>query len=281
LGGAIAALGLAPAGIITRESLVALKARWVSDGEVKAKNAPTASDRRLDVLAGGLAVLEALMELLGFDQLSICDSALREGVLIEMAGNGEAQTSRQATIDRMLAMAALDRRHAAAVATSAAHLLQHAKGPWALDQQRWHDILLSAAELHEVGLSIARTRHAVHGHYLLLHTDMVGFSQNEQRAIALLVRYQRGGVDRKAIMEAGFNASEFLPLLVVLRVAIALNAGRSRVAIRPVKIEANGGELTLHFELGWGSAHPLTRAALYEEGKALEKISYSLAVVDE
>ena len=59
-------------------------------------------------------------------------------------------------------------------------------------------MLARAARLHELGLAIAHSQYHVHGAYVLEHSDIAGFSQQEQQFLAALVRTHRRGIPKSA-----------------------------------------------------------------------------------
>src|SRR3546814_8346115 len=49
-------------------------------------------------------------------------------------------------------------------------------------------MLAWAARIHEIGLAIAHSQHHVHGAYLIEHSDIAGFSRQEQKMLSVLIR---------------------------------------------------------------------------------------------
>ena len=65
---------------------------------------------------------------------------------------------------------------------------------WELNED-WHRELLSwAARVHEVGLDIAHYHYHKHGAYLIEHSDLAGFSRQDQQMLSLLVRGHRRNI---------------------------------------------------------------------------------------
>lgn len=52
-------------------------------------------------------------------------------------------------------------------------------------------LIILGALLHEVGLSISYKGFHRHSAYILQHTNMPGFNQEQQQVLAALVRFQR------------------------------------------------------------------------------------------
>jgi len=71
-------------GAITRAGLDWLQARLVKAGHIQSIDLAGVRENRKPVIAGGLAVLRAVFDLLAIDQLHYIASGLRHGLLIEM-----------------------------------------------------------------------------------------------------------------------------------------------------------------------------------------------------
>jgi exopolyphosphatase/guanosine-5'-triphosphate,3'-diphosphate pyrophosphatase len=138
--------------------------------------------------------------------------------------------------------------------------------------QAWHlqleDRLLLAwaARLHELGLAIAHSQYQVHSAYILEHSDIAGFSQQEQRLLAALVRTHRRRVPKSA-----FDA---LPerLLVparrtaaLLRLAVVLHRSHDAEALPDLRLHADGNALILELPPGWVDERPLLASDLATE----------------
>src|SRR3546814_5759878 len=88
----------------------------------------------------------------------------------------------------------VDGEQAQRVEASALDLFDQVAAGWDLgdDERR---MLAWAARIHEIGLAIAHSQHHVHGAYLIEHSDIAGFSRQEQKMLSVLIRCQR---DRKS-----------------------------------------------------------------------------------
>jgi exopolyphosphatase/guanosine-5'-triphosphate,3'-diphosphate pyrophosphatase len=58
-------------------------------------------------------------------------------------------------------------------------------------------ILADAAILHDVGYHISYDRHHKHSYHLILHSDLLGVTPEEQVLIANVARYHRGDAPKK------------------------------------------------------------------------------------
>src|SRR3546814_11185061 len=58
-----------------------------------------------------------------------------------------------------------------------------------------------AADMHEIGISIAHADYHKHGAYILEHADMPGFSNDDQAVLAMLVLGHQGKIGRPSCRE--------------------------------------------------------------------------------
>jgi len=121
-------------------------------------------------------------------------------------------------------------------------------------------MLSRAASLHELGLAIAHSQYHVHGAYVLEHSDIAGFSQQEQRVLAALVRTHRRGIPKSA-----FDAIPDRLLLrtkrtaALLRLAVLLHRAHEADAVPDVQAHADGDALTIALDKRWFDQRPLLR----------------------
>ncbi|MBI2969993.1 MAG: exopolyphosphatase, partial [Gammaproteobacteria bacterium] len=156
-------------------------------------------------------------------------------------------------------------------------LFKQVKKAWQLNTRDDGKLLGWAAWVHEIGLSIAHAQYHHHGAYLLTHSDLPGFSREEQLMLAVLVRLHRrkfAGEELDSLGEQ--DRPRARKLGVLLRLAVLLNRSRSYAALPP--IEAHGGDdrLELHFPPGWLAEHPLTQTDLETERDLLQAAEFEL-----
>jgi len=232
---------------------------------------------RVQVLPGGLAILWALFDGLGIERIRPAQGALREGVLFDLVGRIRHEDVRDRTIRAFCDRHHVDSEQASRVERSALRFLDAASGPWKLAGDEVRSVLSWAVRLHEVGLTVAYTGHHKHGAYLLQHSDMPGFSRQEQEVLAAIVRFHRRRVVRTAfatLVEPWRDAA--LRLCVLLRLAVRLNRSRSPRRLPVVRLHVRRDALSLRFPRGWLARHPLTKADLEEEARELATSAFRL-----
>ncbi|MEM6688944.1 MAG: exopolyphosphatase, partial [Planctomycetota bacterium] len=168
------------------------------------------------------------------EEVLVCDTNLRDGVLHEMAGGSPWTEDFQKQIIRSSISLArrfgADEDHAQNVAELARELF-HQLAPVHQLGTKFEVFLYAAAMLFEIGLSINTRSNHKHAFYLIRNSDIFGLSEREALLVALVVRYHR-----RATPQASHEAFAGLPqsdrvavskMAALLRMAIALDDTRS------------------------------------------------------
>jgi exopolyphosphatase / guanosine-5'-triphosphate,3'-diphosphate pyrophosphatase len=264
---------------ITLKALKKLRKTLVAAGHWDALSLPGLQPDRKPVIAGGVAILEALMRDLRVEQMVPSPGALREGVLYDLVGRINHEDVRDRTIRWFQDRYHVDVEQAERVEATALTLLGQATRTWEDIDEDWGSRMLSwAARLHEIGLAISHTGFQKHGAYLTRHAHLAGFSRDEQGMLSALIASQR----RKLKTEYFDNIPDTMMdpvkrLAVLFRLAVRLN--RARGAERPpVVLKVKKDRLKVHFPVGWLEEHPLTRAALEDDARYLADTGYLLSL---
>lgn len=262
---------------ITPAALVRLQDALIAAGSVARVELAGLSAERGPVLAGGFVILRAAVEALGIEQLTVSDSALREGLLYDLVGRLGQDDVRRQTITALTQRYHIDAPQAARVEQTASRLFAQVREGWAFNDDDEH-VLAWAAQLHEIGLAIAHTKYHKHGAYLVEHSELPGFSYSEQHVLAALIRGHR----RRFALEAFAalpkdRARQARRACVLLRLAVLLHRPRADAGVPDIRVEALKRSVQLKFPRGWLRAHPLTAADLAHEAKYLRAARYRLA----
>ena len=237
---------------------------------------PGLSERRHPVLVGGLAILTACFNVFGLETLRASPFALREGVLHDLLGRLENRDPRINTINAFKSRYGVDLAQVERVRKTALIALQYIETDVYL--RTIHRQLLSwAAELQEVGLSVSHSHYQEHSGYLVQHSDMAGFTQQEQLFLACLVRHHRRPVPKDFARALPTRLYEPLRYtLFCLRLACILCRTRDDLAIPSFKLNVADGTISADFPEEWQSSHPLTLADLHQETLQLRPIGVTL-----
>jgi exopolyphosphatase/guanosine-5'-triphosphate,3'-diphosphate pyrophosphatase len=251
---------------ITLPALRELRDALVTAGHIDRLQLEGLSEERKPVFAGGVAVLLGVFEELGIEQMGVSEEALREGLLYDLMGRIKHEDARERTVNALSNRWSADMEHAGRVRATAIALLDKLAETWTLPHDEYVDMLSWAVSLHEVGLIVAHSQYQKHGAYLLENSDLSGFSRQEQRILAALVRGHRRKFPM-AYFTALPNASSgpAIRLCVILRMAALLHRSRDDTVLPDIGVSGVEDGLTLIFPDGWLKEHPLTRAELKRE----------------
>jgi exopolyphosphatase/guanosine-5'-triphosphate,3'-diphosphate pyrophosphatase len=231
---------------IDAEGLRKLRKALVAAGSTEKLALAGLQAERAPVLPGGVAILSAVFDALGIESMRASLGALREGVLHDLLGRIRHEDLRDQTIGRFRSRYHVDLVQSGRVQRTALALLAEVEKGWDLPHENARQFLAWAASLHEIGLSVSHNGYHKHGAYLVEHSDMPGFSREDQTMLAALIEGHR----RKLALER-FDA---------------LPASTQRVALR-LCARKNGYELEASTR--WLDENPLSRADLEAEAERL------------
>ncbi len=160
--------------------------------------------RRADIAVAGSVLLDCVLRRLGADEITLCDLALREGLVLDYINRNSAtirkierypDVRRRSVIElgERCGYVAAHARHVSQLAlsifdqTRAVHQLGDREREW----------LEYAALLHDAGVHISYERHHRHSYYLIKNGELRGFAPLEIEIIALLARYHRQATPKK------------------------------------------------------------------------------------
>ncbi len=277
VGLAIKAAGLG-SGEVNLEGLAWLKRKLFKLGEVEKLDLDGIKPDRRSIFPAGLAILEAIFDAFELQQMIHSEGALREGVLYDLIGRHHHEDVRERTLSALMERYHVDLEQAARVESKALSALGQVARDWELDDE-WHrDLLLWAARVHEIGLDIAHYHYHKHGAYLIEHSDLAGFSRQDQQMLALLVRGHRRNIPKDRFAEFGAEGVKLMRLCVLLRFAILFHHIRGTREMPQVQLRAQGQQLQIRFPEGWLEANPLTQADFAQEAEWLARVGFALQV---
>ncbi len=159
---------------------------------------PAMDPRRADLVVAGAVLLDALLRTLDAKDITLCDLALREGLVLDFIQRNRKhirQVDEIPDVRRRSALELAERcgweaEHSQQVATLALGLFDGLAGIHGLGA-REREWLEYAAWLHDIGNHISYEGHHRHSYYLIKHGDLRGFEPTEIETIALAARYHR------------------------------------------------------------------------------------------
>lgn len=265
---------------VKRRDLRELVKRLCEADAVKRAKMPGVGDGRADSLhLGGMLLLE-LLEMAKAEELTLCDTSLREGVIwdyIERRGVDPvphrviADPRRRSVVELMRKFHRDDPRelHIAELSLSLFDQTHELHGLGGAERE----LLEYASLLHGIGRHIDYENRERHARYIIRNSSLRGFTDDEIELLGLIVLYQRGSRPSKKS-----NKLEPLPsaerksvvvLSAILRLAVALDRGHSQLVRRlhveerkkELRIVIDGpGDLLLELWAGRGKLEPLAKA---------------------
>ncbi len=228
---------------------------------------------RVPVVAGGVAIMSAVFDELGLEEMTVAEGALRDGVLWDLLGRVHHRDIREVTVDQFVHRYHVDIVQAQRVAALAGELLRQ------LDEGTNElaplaDFLDWASKLHEIGISIAQGSYHKHSAYVLANADMPGFSRQEQGWLSNLVLAQRGKLSK---MRAAFDDDPRLAALAFcLRVAVIFYRSRRALKLPRMKAARKPRGFRLEVDRAWLEDHSLVALALEAEKEQWSSVGMSL-----
>ncbi len=225
-----------------------LVARSISDR----MKIPGLDPRRADLIPSGAILLDTVLQRLEATELTLCDFALREGLVLEyiqrnrkhIAQAGQYPDVRRRSIVELAERCSYWAEHANQVARLSLSVFDQTRGVHALtDRER--EWLEFAALLHDVGTHISYARHHKHSHYLIKNGDLRGFEPEEADIIALVARYHRKSAPKPSHLDFGALSGKrrkvVRVLSAILRFAETLDRSHAQV-VTGVELHDRGDE---------------------------------------
>jgi exopolyphosphatase / guanosine-5'-triphosphate,3'-diphosphate pyrophosphatase len=261
---ATAARGTTPAELrnlrVSAKQVRRLRKEIVALNPAQRLTVPGLDPRRADLVVAGAVLLDTVMRRLGAEELTLCDLALREGLVLDYIRRNRrqiAQVDKIPDVRRRSALELAERcnyyaEHAQQVIRLALALFDQSRAVHGLtDRER--EWLEYAALLHDVGGLISYARHHRHSYYLIKNGDLRGFHPDEIEVIALVARYHRRGTPKRSHDEYA-NLSSSLRKTVrtlssILRVAESLDRSHAQ-AITGLELRDRGADALLLVHTG-------------------------------
>ncbi|HED33800.1 MAG TPA: exopolyphosphatase [Gammaproteobacteria bacterium] len=268
---------LAPRGTITRSSLTRLLAICSDYKKIKKLDFPGLSERRRAVFLGGLIVLSGVFEALNIETMQVSQGALREGLLYDMVGRRHNDDIRDRSITALARRFHSDLEHTQRIEKTAFELFDQLKPVWFADTQHATNLLKWACQVHEIGRNISHSSFQKHGAYIVENADLAGFSKQEQRRLATIVRVHRGKFTADIFKDSHKDMHLLLAQLsVVLRLSVIFHRSRTNKPLPELAISVDRHELYLKLPDRWLNEHPLTINDLQQEADYLMAIDLKL-----
>jgi exopolyphosphatase/guanosine-5'-triphosphate,3'-diphosphate pyrophosphatase len=206
----------------------------VSRRDLQARRAITGiGPRRAEIIVAGVAVLREVMHELGLPRLYYSMAGVRDGIIADLASRrvDHLDADQRHLVQTVGRRFGVSPQHARKVAQLAAMLFESLHSLHRLPPS-YGRILEAAAYLYNIGHYVNDSRHHKHSLYLILNTDMAGFSDRERQTIANLSRYHRKSMPQPSHMDFQILEPEdrnaVVLLAPLLRLAVAFDQSREQ-----------------------------------------------------
>ena len=260
---------------LTREGLERLRALLIKHERADPERIAGLRANRAPVLPGGVAIMKALIEELGIEQMKVSEGALRHGVLYDLLGRVEHRDMREVTVAQFMRRYHVDAVHAERIKNLALSIYDALTPGAEREEDADRQLLEWSARLAESGLSIEHAQYHKHSAYVLSHADMPGFSRMEQARLARIVLAHRGKL--RKMQDAGLDGADW-KLVFALRVAALILRRRSDAKLPFLRVAADAGGFAIDLPQSWLDENPLSAAALESETDHWKSVGMKLSV---
>jgi exopolyphosphatase / guanosine-5'-triphosphate,3'-diphosphate pyrophosphatase len=260
---------------ITREGLEKLRSLLIKSERADPDRIAGLRPNRAPVLPGGVAIMSAVFDELGIEEMRVSEGALRHGVLYDLLGRVQHRDMREATVVQFMRRYHVDAAQADRVKALSLKIYD-ALSPGAEREEDADRLLLDwAARLAETGLSIAHAQYHKHSAYVISNADMPGFSRMEQARLARIVLAQRGKLSK--IQDAGLEGADW-KLVFALRTASLILRSRTDLKLPFLRVAADAGGFAIDLPQSWLEENPLSADALESEADHWKSVGMKLEV---
>ncbi|HEX5069551.1 MAG TPA: Ppx/GppA phosphatase family protein [Vicinamibacterales bacterium] len=213
--------------------------------------------RRADLAAVGAVLLDSLLERLGAEDITLCDFALREGMVLDYIKRNtrHIRTAERYPDVRRRSVIELGERcgywaeHSQQVAKLALALFDETRNSHGLGA-REREWLEYGALLHDIGTHISYDAHHKHSYYLIRHGELRGFDPDEVIVIGLVARYHRLATPKRAHEGYGTLRKSLRRTVKFLGAFVRLAEGLDRSHAQVVrKVQIRQADDGLHIRL--------------------------------
>jgi exopolyphosphatase/guanosine-5'-triphosphate,3'-diphosphate pyrophosphatase len=212
---------------------------------------------RSEYLPTALLCFNAVLKEAGSKGLTVCQAALREGLIYDTLAHSKPKTlgqdpradiRRQAVID-MAKRCDYPAEHSHRVELLANQIFKQTSHLHGLGETEGK-LLQCAAILHDIGYHIGYREHHKHGYYLVMNGDLRGFAPEERAMLALLVRYHRRAPPRNSHPEFAALPLKSRRLIKCLASILRIADGLDRSHLSHIhEVKCRSGRATMKFSL--------------------------------
>lgn len=212
------------------------------------RNVPGMDANRADIILGGAAVLQTLMEEYRIDRMTTSERGLRDGILMDhllreddTRRHFQTLSVRRRSILQLARACKYDAEHAEHIVYLSLRLYDELATLGAHPYgERERELLNYAGLVHDIGTFLSHSNHQKHAYYLVRNSDLLGFDDKEIDIIANVALYHRKSVPKKKhpnLVELNRREREMMSLLAaILRIAEGMDRSHLNL-VQDLKVE--------------------------------------------
>ncbi|MEG2991001.1 MAG: guanosine-5'-triphosphate,3'-diphosphate diphosphatase [Citrobacter sp.] len=263
---------------ITLAKLQQLKQRAIHCGRLEELEIEGLTLERALVFPSGLAILIAIFTELNIQCMTLAGGALREGLVYGMLHLPVDQDIRSRTLRNIQRRFMVDTEQAHRVANLAGKFFEQVEKKWHLDAIS-RELLQSACQLHEIGLSVEYKQAPLHAAWLVRNLDLPGFTPAQKKLLATLLLNQTNPVDLSSLHQQNAVPPRIAEHLCrLLRLAIIFASRRRDDLVPEIHLDAKNEHLTITLPEGWLAHHPLGKELIDQESQWQSYVHWPLEV---
>lgn len=238
--------------------------RWLAASDLKARLEMRGLDEtRADIIVPGAVLLDTILQRVGAREITLCEWALREGVLLDYiqrhpgaVARAEAYPDvRHRSVASLAERCGYDEKHARKVGQLALDLFDATVRRHRLGASQ-RSVLEYAALLHGIGHHVSYRGHHKHAAYLIRNGDLRGFTPMEVEVLAHVVRYHRREPRKKHASFGSLPRSERRAVEILsahLRLADSLDRSHRQV-VKGLTVRSRGESLLVQAHVAGDSS---------------------------
>ena len=200
----------------------------------KLKSIKGMDPQRADIILAGALIIEHAIKELGIDEFTFSNFALREGILFDhynrindLKINKHLSKIRLKTVLNLANKYHCDIDHAEHIRQISLKIFEGTKKIHKMGLFE-EELLEAAALLHDCGFFISFSSHHKHSYYLILNSEMPGFTKIESELIANIARYHRKSMPKASHNNLDYLTSEQVKIVWMLGGILRIAEGIDR-----------------------------------------------------
>ncbi len=244
--------------VFSKKSLQTVLEKLIKMPISEIKKISSLSERRAEIIIPGALILDTSMDMLDFNELTISERALREGLVVDwMLRKGIIKNEfniqsniRKTTIVHQARKFGVDKERSEKVTNIAFQIYDQTKNIFhSGSDSKAKELLWAASHLYSCGKYVNISSYHKHSWYLIKHCELLGYSQSETNIIASIARYHRKSLPKKRheswqSLISKEDKSLVLEMSLILRLAASLDQ-RPENLVSSIKIELQNNILLI------------------------------------